>query len=89
MNQLEKISYILSKSELEEVLQRIIDETIEKHFSKEKEDRLLSINQVCAMLNVEKTTLWRWHKEGYLKKIYIGGKPRYKESDVNRIKGLA
>jgi excisionase family DNA binding protein len=80
------IIYNLNKEALETVLQKIVDAAIEKHFEKPKEEKLLTIRQVCDLLDVNKSTLWHWHKEGYLKKIYIGGKPRYKESEVMAIR---
>jgi predicted site-specific integrase-resolvase len=36
-------------------------------------------------LGISETTLWRWNKIGYLVPINIGGKRRYKMSDVRRI----
>lgn len=80
------ITYNLKKVDLETVLQRIVDAAIETHFEKPKEEKLLTIAQVCKLLDVNKSTLWHWNKEGYLKKIYIGGKPRYKESEVMAIR---
>ena len=35
--------------------------------------------------DVSRTTLWNWRKEGYLVPIEIGGKYRYKLSDINTI----
>ena len=35
--------------------------------------------------HVSRTTLWNWRKEGYLVPIEIGGKYRYKLSDINTI----
>jgi len=40
---------------------------------------------VAEMLDVDKSTLWRWAKIGYLVPINVGGKRRYRMSDVNRI----
>ena len=67
---------------LKPLLTDIVEEAIVKHFEKPKEEKMLTIAQVCAKLDVDKSTLWHWNEEGYLKKIYIGGKPRYKESEV-------
>lgn len=44
-----------------------------------------SAAKVAEMLDVNKTTLWRWAKSGYLVPIEIGGKRRYKMSDVKRL----
>jgi len=44
-----------------------------------------SVDQVSKMLDVDKSSLWRWAKRGYLVPIEVGGKRRYKMSDVKRI----
>ena len=44
-----------------------------------------SVKKVAEMLDVDKSTLWRWAKIGYLVPINVGGKRRYRMSDVNRI----
>ncbi len=46
-------------------------------------------NQVKEMFNVDLSTLWRWKKKGYLVPIEVGGKRRYRMSDVNKILGRA
>lgn len=46
-----------------------------------------SVTKVAEILDVNKTTLWRWAKAGYLVPIEIGGKRRYKMSDIKRILG--
>jgi hypothetical protein len=44
-----------------------------------------SPDQVSKILDVDKSTLWRWRKQGYLTPIEVGGKRRYKMSDIKRI----
>ena len=46
------------------------------------ENDLLTIDEVVALLKVSKMTLWRWSKSGRLKKVDIGGVPRYRRSDI-------
>ena len=62
-----------TKAELE---QKIFDSTAETYLSSEK---------VMQMMEVSKTTLWRWKQRGYLVPVRIGGNDRYKLSDINRI----
>lgn len=45
----------------------------------------VTINKASELLGVDRTTLWRWNKENYLKSIKIGGKTLYKQSDIDRI----
>lgn len=54
-------------------------------YTKPKEEKLLTIKQVAELLGVTEPTLWRWNKEGVLKRVKVGNKVRYKESDVNKV----
>ncbi len=62
-----------TKKELEQL---ITDQNAETYPSREK---------VMEMLDVSQSTLWRWQKAGYLVPLNVGGKRRYKMSDVKRI----
>ena len=44
-----------------------------------------SVAKVAEILDVNKTTLWRWAKSGYLVPIEVGGKRRFRMSDVQQI----
>lgn len=50
-----------------------------------KSDQLLTIDEASALLGVSKMTLNRWHHLGVLKKVEIGGKRRYRKSDIERM----
>ena len=62
-----------TKRELE---QTIADQNAETYLSREK---------VMEIFGVGQTTMWRWQKIGYLVPINVGGKRRYRKSDINRI----
>jgi len=62
-----------TKRELE---QTIADQKTETYPSREK---------VMEMLDVSQSTMWRWQKSGYLVPLNVGGKRRYRMSDVRRI----
>ena len=61
-----------TKRELEQL---ITDQSTETYPSREK---------VMEMLDVSESTLWRWSKIGYLVPLNVGGKRRYRMSDVKR-----
>ena len=42
-------------------------------------------DKTAEILSVTKTTLWRWQKRGYLTPVELGGKRRYRMSDIKRI----
>ena len=69
------INYCISKTK-EEFEQLITDANTETYPSVEK---------VAQILDVNKSTLWRWKKSGYLVPIEVGGKRRYRMSDVSKI----
>lgn len=50
-----------------------------------KVETYLSTNQVCEMLGVNRSTLWRWEKSGYLVPQYAGNRCRYTQSAINKI----
>lgn len=50
-----------------------------------KEESYLTAQETADKLGVDVSTLWRWNKSGYLKKIKVGNKIRYRESDVLKL----
>ena len=45
--------------------------------------QLLKGREVASLLNVDRTTLWRWYTQGaFPKPIKIGGASRFKRADV-------
>lgn len=58
---------------------------LEAVITDQKTETYPSVDKVAEILSVDKTTLWRWNRRGYLTHIEIGGKRRYKMSDIQRI----
>ena len=50
-----------------------------------KPEKYLTAQETADKLGVDVSTLWRWDKSGYLKKIKVGNKARYRESDVLKL----
>ena len=53
--------------------------------SSKPKEIFLTVDEAASRLGVSRSTLWRWDKEGYLKKIKRGKKITYRFSDVERI----
>ena len=51
----------------------------------EQPEQYITRKQAAQMLDVDLSSLWRWDKQAYLQPVSIGGKRRYKLSDINRI----
>lgn len=78
---IECVDYCVLKTR-KELEQQITDANAETYPSPKK---------VCEILDIDLSTLWRYNKKGYLCHIEVGGKRRYRMSDVNAIlkgKGL-
>lgn len=74
----------LTGKDLQEFGENLIRKAVEQ-FAPKKEEEYLKIAEVATMLRVDRSTLYRWDKESYLKPVRVGGKPRYKLSDVEAI----
>jgi len=46
-------------------------------------DNYLTAKQVADKLQVNRTTLWRWEKNGTLKPLKIGGVKRYSAKQID------
>lgn len=50
-----------------------------------QEETYLSANETAHKLGVDLSTLWRWNRSGYLKKIKVGKSVKYKGSDIRKL----
>jgi excisionase family DNA binding protein len=73
----------------EKWIDRMITNAVEKALNASQptaeEPIWLSSAQVCKRLDIDRSTLWRWSKEGYLPGTKFGNRVRYKLSDVERV----
>lgn len=79
---------VIKAEDLKKAICETVSETrrqMENEVAMSKSETYLTGQQVQDKLNVSRTTLWNWRKEGYLVPIEIGGKNRYKLSDINTI----
>jgi len=79
---------VIKAEDLKKAICETISETrrqMEDEVAMNNSETLLTGQQVQDKLNVSRTTLWNWRKDGYLIPIEIGGKYRYKLSDINTI----
>lgn len=48
-------------------------------------EKAMTANEVCTMLSVDRSTLYRWDKSGFLVANKIGGKLLYDTEDVRKV----
>lgn len=82
------INLTITASDLKEFAALLIAETkaeLEQSISDSKAETYLSSEKVMEMMEISKTTLWRWKQRGYLVPVRVGGNERYRLSDINKI----
>jgi len=63
----------------------ITKEGLEQTIRDSATESYLTPEKTAQHFDCNLSTLWRWNKSGYLKHIEIGGKRRYKMSDIQRL----
>ena len=70
---------------LQEFAATLISEASER--LKKEEERTYTPAEFAERHRVDKSTLWRWNRDGLLKKTIIGGKVFYRDSDLRKKEG--
>lgn len=81
------VTFAIESTDLKEFAEHLVKKTvrsIKDSFIKPKED-YLTIKETSQILHTDISTLWRWHRTGYLCRIEVGGKRLYRKSDVDAI----
>jgi len=84
------LNLTVKAGELLEMVEYCVQSTrksLEQQITDSNTETYPSPEQVSKILGVDKSTLWRWSKLNYLVPISIGGKRRYKMSDVKKLLG--
>lgn len=66
-------------------LKEMIEKAIENKFKPKPEKRYIPKKKAAQRLGKTVQTLDTWHREGILRKKYIGGRVFYVESDIERM----
>lgn len=71
---------MLTPAMLQEFAATLISEASKR--LKKEEERTYTPAEFAERHRVDKSTLWRWNRDGLLKKTIIGGKVFYRDSDL-------
>ena len=78
----------ISLGDLVNAMRQLIAETkqeLEQTIADSKAETYLSREKTMETLDISSTTLWRWAQIGYPTPLNVGGKHRYRMSDIKRI----
>ena len=82
------ISITIRETDLKSYSEQLINSTmarVKAELESNPREVYYSIEKVCSILDVNRTTLYRWDKRDYLKSIKVGGLVRYRKSDIDNI----
>lgn len=80
------VSVTMTADDLQAFAEAVAEATIKNLQNiTETPEEWLSAKQVSRLLGVDRSTLWRWGKEGYLLGVKFGNRTRYRKSDVDRV----
>ncbi|MEI6554219.1 MAG: helix-turn-helix domain-containing protein [Paludibacter sp.] len=88
LNSGQTINITVGLSDLQTFANELIQSTkreLEEAVISDKTETYATREQVCEILSVNQSTLWRWAQREYLVPIEIGGKRKYKMSSVKAI----
>lgn len=82
------ITIAVTASDLKEFAKELVrtaKQELEQQITEANTETYPTTGEVAKLLGVDRTTLWRWNKQGYLSHVEVGGKRKYRMSDVNQI----
>ena len=83
------ISITITIKELKEFADYLLQQSkddIERLILETKQPKeYLTHNETAKLLHVNRSTLYQWNKNGYLRVIEVGGKRLYRQSDIDAI----
>ena len=83
-----EVSVTVKVKDLLEVVNYCVDKTraeMELRTADDAAETYITVAKTAEMLNVDKSSLWRWSKKNYLVPITVGGKRLYRSSDIHKI----
>lgn len=79
------VSITVNALDLREFFLEVVNEQMKARETETKPERYLTTDETANMLGVDRSTLWRWNRDNYLNVIKVGGKSRYRLSDVTKL----
>lgn len=82
------VNIVVSADDLKEFRLSIIEDVrteIKNQVSRNDEKKSLTPKEVCQRLQITRSSLWRWEREKMLVPVRVGGKVRYRSSDIEKL----
>lgn len=79
------VQLVINALDLREAFLQWNEELKQAKPAETKEESYLSAQETADKLGVDVSTLWRWDRSGYLKKVRVGRKVYYRRGDVIKL----
>lgn len=77
------IRFEVTASDLKEFAEQLIDESARYYATKEKSDEFLTSKETCKLIGIDRSTLWKWCKTGYIPYARVGKELRFKRDNID------
>jgi excisionase family DNA binding protein len=74
---------VVTLEDLQSLLLKMSDQLVQIQKNVDEQERFFTVEQVCEILGVDRTTLHNWNKNRTLKSGKIGGRVIYRKSDID------
>lgn len=85
IEQVPNVKFEIGGTELKELMHETINECVKRSKELEVQETYLTKSEAATKLGVSLATLYRWQQRKYLEPVYVGAKPRYRLSELERI----
>ena len=79
------INITINAGQLREIVDYAISQTKAELEKKPQAEQYRTPKEAAEEIGCNLSTLWRWNRKNYLKPIEIGGRRRYRQSDIDKI----
>lgn len=79
------VNITINAGQLIEAIDYAVSKTKAEFEEKQQPEQYITRKQTAEILDIDLSTLWRYGKEGYLQAVEVGGKRKFRLSDIQRI----
>jgi hypothetical protein len=76
------INVTISMNDLKEFFNDLVSKIVPEP---KNEEKYYTRDETANLLDVDKSTLWRWEQINYLLPVRVGNHPKYKKSDIDNL----
>lgn len=68
---------VMNDEQVLTLAQIVADKVLEAQKQKDEQSKYMTVKEACEFFKIDRTSLWRWERDGYIKTAMIGHKKFY------------